>query len=201
MRQVKCLFALIAAIGLGPAALAATESKPATEFTKAANQQVLKNLPFSDKQDFSDAAKGFIAKPDTLTIKNSKGEVIWDLEAYKKYISLEAPAPDSVNPSLWRNTQLNMQYGLYKVSDNIYQIRGFDLSNITFIKGKTGWIVFDPLISPETAKAALDFINKTLGKRPVVGVVYSHSHVDHYGGVRGLASDADFKCTRLGQRC
>ncbi|QLI82126.1 MBL fold metallo-hydrolase [Chitinibacter fontanus] len=196
MSKLKHLVTLIALIG-STATFAATESKPATEFTKAANQQVLKDLPFSDKQDFADAAKGFIAKPETLTIKNAKGDVVWDLEAYKKYITLDAPAPDSVNPSLWRNAQLNMQYGLYKVSDKIYQIRGFDLSNITFIEGKTGWIVFDPLISPETAKAALDFINKTLGKRPVVGVVYSHSHVDHYGGVRGLASEADFKSGKV----
>ena len=83
--------------------------------------------------------------------------MVWDLEAYKKYISLDKPSPDTVNPSLWRNAQLNMINGLFEVTDGIYQVRGYDLSNITFIKGDKGWVVFDPLISQETAKAALDF--------------------------------------------
>ncbi|WP_373973830.1 MBL fold metallo-hydrolase [Chitinibacter sp. SCUT-21] len=183
--------------GLVLQSYAATAPKPATEFTKQANQKVLEELPFNDKQDFADAKKGFIAKPDTLTIKDAKGNVVWDLEAYKKYITSDAAAPDTVNPSLWRNAQLNMEYGLFKVTDKVYQIRGFDLSNITFIEGKKGWIVMDPLISAETAKAALDFINEKLGKRPVVGVVYSHSHVDHYGGVRGVVSDADLKAGKV----
>ncbi|MBL0658070.1 alkyl/aryl-sulfatase [Aeromonas dhakensis] len=160
--------------------------KPASEFTIQANQNVLHTLPFNDKQDFEDARRGFIAKPDTLTIKDDKGNVVWDLEQYKTYIGLDKTAPDTVNPSLWRNAQLNMEYGLFKVTDKIYQIRGFDLSNITFIQGDKGWIVFDPLISPQTAKAALAFINQTLGERPVTAVVYSHSHVDHYGGAAGL---------------
>lgn len=167
-------------------AWAAISPKPASEFTIKANQNALTALPFNDKQDFEDAKRGFIAKPEILTIKDDKGNVVWDLEQYKKYISLDKPSPDTVNPSLWRNAQLNMQYGLFKVTDNIYQIRGFDLSNITFIEGNKGWIVFDPLISPQTAKAALAFINKTLGERPVTAVVYSHSHVDHYGGTAGL---------------
>ncbi|MFM5388937.1 alkyl/aryl-sulfatase [Aeromonas dhakensis] len=165
--------------------------KPASEFTIQANQNVLHTLPFNDKQDFEDARRGFIAKPDTLTIKDDKGNVVWDLEQYKTYIGLDKTAPDTVNPSLWRNAQLNMEYGLFKVTDKIYQIRGFDLSNITFIQGDKGWIVFDPLISPQTAKAALAFINKTLGERPVTAVVYSHSHVDHYGGAAGLFNSPD----------
>jgi alkyl sulfatase BDS1-like metallo-beta-lactamase superfamily hydrolase len=171
--------------------------KPATAATKAANAAVLKELPFSDKADFEDAQRGFIAAPATVTIKDAKGNVVWDLEAYKKYISLDKSAPDSINPSLYRNAQLNMINGLFKVTDRVYQVRGFDLSNITFIQGDTGWIVFDPLISTETAKAALDFINEKVGKRPVVAVVYSHSHVDHYGGVRGLASEEDFKSGKV----
>ncbi|MGR5048065.1 alkyl/aryl-sulfatase [Photobacterium damselae] len=169
----------------------AQESKPASEATKAANQQVQNSLPFSNKQDFEDAQKGFIAKEEPLTIKDAKGNVVWDLEEYKKYIGLDKAAPDTVNPSLWRNAQLNMINGLFKVTDGIYQIRGYDLSNITFIEGKTGWIVFDPLISQETAKAALDFINKELGERPVVAIIYSHSHIDHFGGVKGLVTDKD----------
>jgi alkyl sulfatase BDS1-like metallo-beta-lactamase superfamily hydrolase len=171
--------------------VAATQPKPATDHTKQANNAVLEALPFSDKQDFENAKRGFIAKPDVVTIKDAKGNVVWDLEQYKTYISEEKSAPDTVNPSLWRNSQLVMQHGLFEVRENIYQIRSFDLSNITFIKGKTGWIVFDPLISPETAKAALDFINQQLGPRPVVAIVYSHSHIDHYGGATGLATADD----------
>lgn len=172
-------------------AWAVINPKPASEFTIQANQNVLHTLPFNDKQDFEDARRGFIAKPDTLTIKDDKGNVVWDLEQYKTYIGLDKTAPDTVNPSLWRNAQLNMEYGLFKVTDKIYQIRGFDLSNITFIQGDKGWIVFDPLISPQTARAALAFINKTLGERPVSAVVYSHSHVDHYGGAAGLFNSPD----------
>ncbi|HAV1362129.1 TPA: MBL fold metallo-hydrolase [Vibrio parahaemolyticus] len=169
----------------------ASDPKDATKATIDVNNQVKEDLPFSDKKDFDNAQKGFIAKQDVVTIKNDNGDVVWDLEAYKKYISLDKPAPDSVNPSLWRNAQLNMINGLFEVTDGIYQVRGYDLSNITFIKGDTGWIVFDPLISKETAKAALDFINKELGERPVTGVFYSHSHIDHFGGVRGIVDEKD----------
>lgn len=180
----------------GFAGMAAAQNDPvppkaATAATKAANQQVQKTLPFNDKSDFEDAQRGFMGAPETLTIKNAAGTIVWDLESYKKFIALDKAAPDSVNPSLWRNAQLNMQYGLFKVTDRIYQVRGFDLSNITFVQGDTGWIVFDPLISTETAQAAYDFVTSKLGKRPVVAVVYSHSHVDHYGGVRGIIDEAD----------
>jgi len=171
--------------------------KPATKYTIDANQAVLESLPFSDKKDFEDAQRGFIARPDTVSIRDSAGNLVWDLEEYKKYIDLDKPAPDTVNPSLWRNAQLNMIHGLFKVTDNIYQVRGFDLSNITFVKGKTGWIVFDPLISPETAKAALDLVDKELGKRPVVAVVYSHSHLDHYGGATGIISTEDVNAGKV----
>jgi alkyl sulfatase BDS1-like metallo-beta-lactamase superfamily hydrolase len=183
--------------GLAVAQSAPTSSKPATAATKAANEAVLKALPFNDKEDFANAARGFIGKPDTLTIKNAKGDVVWDLEAYKKYISTDKPAPDSVNPSLWRNAQLNMQYGLYKVSEKIYQVRGYDITNITFIQGKTGWIVFDPLLSAETSKAAFELVTQHLGKKPIVAVVYSHSHVDHYGGVRGIVDDKDIQAKKI----
>jgi alkyl sulfatase BDS1-like metallo-beta-lactamase superfamily hydrolase len=166
-------------------------SKPATAATKAANAAVLKALPFNDKSDFEDAERGFITKPDVLTIKNNQGRVIWDLESYKPYIGLDKTAPDEINPSLYRNAQLCMQYGLFKVTDRIYQVRGYDLSNLTVVQGDTGWIVFDPLISPDTAKAAFELVTQNLGQRPIVAVIYSHSHADHYGGVRGIISDAD----------
>ncbi|CAM3259120.1 alkyl/aryl-sulfatase [Vibrio diazotrophicus] len=175
----------------------ATDSKPATKATIEANKAVKQSLPFSDTKDFDEAQRGLIAKQDTVTIKNENGDVVWDLEQYKKYIALGKDAPDSVNPSLWRNAQLNMINGLFEVADGIYQIRGYDLSNITFIKGNTGWIVFDPLISQETAAAALKFINSELGERPVVAVVYSHSHLDHFGGVRGIVNEEDVKAGKV----
>jgi alkyl sulfatase BDS1-like metallo-beta-lactamase superfamily hydrolase len=171
--------------------------KPASAATIAANRKVLESLPFNDRQDFEDAKRGLIEAPATLTIRNAKGNVVWDLEAYKKYIRPDAPAPDTVNPSLWRNAQLNMHHGLFKVADRIYQVRGYDLSNITFIQGDTGWIVGDPLISAETAQAALALVTKNLGRRPVVAVVYSHSHVDHYGGVRGIVDEAYVKAGKV----
>lgn len=186
----KQLVALMA-FSLSANALAAVEPKPATKATIAANKQVLKQLPFNDKTDFENAQKGLIATQDVVTITNAEGAPVWDLESYKKYISLDKASPDSVNPSLWRNAQLNMINGLFEVTDGIYQVRGYDLSNITFVKGDKGWIVFDPLISKEAAKAALDFVNKELGERPVTGVIYSHSHLDHFGGVRGIVDEKD----------
>lgn len=177
--------------------VSASEPKPATQATIDTNEAVKKALPFNDRKDFDNAQKGLIAKQDIVTIKNEKGEVVWDLEQYKEYIGLNNPAPDSVNPSLWRNAQLNMLNGLFEVTDGIYQVRGYDLSNITFVKGNSGWIVFDPLISQETAKAALDFVNEKLGKRPVVAVIYSHSHIDHFGGVRGIVDEKDVKAGKV----
>ncbi|WP_309261887.1 alkyl/aryl-sulfatase [Lysobacter arvi] len=171
--------------------------KPATEATKRANAALAKSLDFNDKQDFEDAERGLIARPDTLTIKGEEGNVVWDMEQYKTYIGDNKPAPDTVNPSLWRNAQLNMHYGLYKVSDRIYQVRGYDLSNITFIQGDTGWIVGDPLSNVETAKAAYDLVTEHLGKRPIVALIYSHSHGDHYGGARGIVDEADVKSGKV----
>ncbi|EKO3393063.1 MBL fold metallo-hydrolase [Vibrio fluvialis] len=193
---MKSVLALVIAAMVSSGASAA-DPKPATQATIDANNAVKQSLPFSDKKDFENAQKGLIAKQDVVTIKNDKGDVVWDLEQYKQYITLNNPAPDSVNPSLWRNAQLNMINGLFEVTDGIYQVRGYDLSNITFIKGNTGWIVFDPLISQETAKATLDFVNEKLGKRPVVAVVYSHSHIDHFGGVRGIVDEKDVKAGKV----
>lgn len=187
--MIRSIVTLVA-IAVSASAMA-SDSKPATQATIEANNNVFTTLPFNDKKDFEDAQRGLIATQDVVTIKNKKGDVVWDLESYKKYISLENKSPDSVNPSLWRNAQLNMINGLFKVTDGIYQVRGYDLSNVTFVEGKTGWIVFDPLISQEVAKAALDFVNQELGERPVKAVIYSHSHLDHFGGVRGLVDEKD----------
>lgn len=183
--------------GIASAQQKGTPPKPASDATKAANRAMQQDLNFDDKEDFENATRGLIGKPDTLTIKDAKGNVVWDFEAYKTYISADKPAPDTVNPSLWRNAQLCMQYGLFKVSDRIYQVRGYDLSNISFVQGDTGWIVFDPLVSPETAKAAFELVTKHLGVKPIIAVVYSHPHADHYGGVRGIVNEADVKAKKV----
>lgn len=151
-----------------------------------------KTLPFEDKRDFEESSKGFIAAPDYKTIMADAGNVAWDIGSYD--FLLQGKDFNSIHPSLQRQAILNMGYGLYEVvPGKIYQVRGFDLANISFIKGDTGWIVFDPLTAKETARAALKLINEKLGERPVVAVVYSHSHADHFGGVRGVADENDVK--------
>ena len=196
--KIKIIVSSISA-ALALSMLSATlHAKPATATTQKNNDAVYAHLPFNDKQDFADAEKGLLLRPDTLTIKDKNtGAVIWDLEAYKKFITLENKSPDTVNPSLWRNAQLNLQYGLYEVTDGIYQVRGYDLANITFIRGKTGWIVYDIGSVQETAAAAYDLITQKFGKRPITAVMYSHSHLDHYGGVKGLVTEADAKSGKV----
>ena len=176
---------------------AQTQPKPATEATKAANRALQQYLNFNDREDFDNATRGLIGKPDTLTIPTPRGKWSGTWRQYKSFISTDKPAPDTVNPSLWRNAQLNMQYGLFRVHERIFQVRGYDLSNISFVQGDTGWIVFDPLISAETAKGAYELVSEHLGRRPVVAVVYSHSHVDHYGGVRGIVDEADVEAGKV----
>lgn len=143
---------------------------------------------FNDRQDFAFADRGFVATRADPQIKAADGRIVWDLSAYE---FLKAPAPASVNPSLWRQSQLLAKHGLFEVAKGVWQVRGFDLANATFVAGKTGWIVIDPLTSAETAKAALDLANEKLGARPVVALIYTHSHVDHFGGARGMVAQAD----------
>lgn len=193
MRWLSTLLLLAAAA----TAFAQTAPKPATEATRRANAAMAQQLDFSDRQDFEDAKRGLLARPDTLTIKGEKGNVVWDMEQYKAYIGDDKPAPDTVNPSLWRNAQLNMHHGLFEVVPGVYQVRGYDLSNITFIRGKTGWIVGDPISTSETSKAAYELVTKQFGRRPVVAVIYSHSHGDHYGGVRGIVDEKDVKAGKV----
>ncbi|WP_336743360.1 alkyl/aryl-sulfatase [Aureimonas altamirensis] len=157
----------------------------------------MEQLPFSDRQDFENAARGLLRKPDTLTIKDASGKVVWDLETYKAFIALDTPAPDTVNPSLWRNAQLNLQYGLFEVADGIYQVRGYDLANFTFIRGDSGWIAYDVGSTAETAKAAYALLTEQFGERPIVAAIYSHPHLDHYGGIRGLISDEDVRSGKV----
>ncbi len=162
----------------------------ATEFTKAVNDELLSHLPFEDRQDFEDAARGLIAPPFGEAIKTAGGAVVWDPSRFD-FISEDAPAPDTVNPSLWRQSQLCAKGGLFKVVDRLYQVRNHDISNLTIVEGDTGLIVFDPLISVECSKPALDLYYAHRPHKPVVAVIYSHSHVDHYGGVKGVIAQED----------
>ncbi len=160
---------------------------PPSAATRAANDAVLSQLPFDDQADFENARKGLIAQDEALIVKDDLGRTIWDMTAYE---FLDKDRPDSVNPSLWRQAQLNAIHGLFKVTDRIYQIRGYDLSNMTLIEGETGWIIVDPLTTVETATAAMALVDKTLGKRPVKAIISTHSHGDHFGGVRAIADEA-----------
>jgi len=171
------------------------KGKAPSEFTIAKQQELRKTLPLSDKKDFEEQTKGFIAAPEYKQIMAEKGHVAWDMGKYE--FLLEGKDYDTIHPSLQRQAILNMNYGLYEVIPGIYQVRGYDLSNISFIKGDTGWIIFDPLAAKETAAAALKFINEQLGERPVVAVIYSHSHLDHFGGVRGVVDEADVKSGKV----
>jgi alkyl sulfatase BDS1-like metallo-beta-lactamase superfamily hydrolase len=172
------------------------KGKEPSRFTIELQKGVRATLPFQDKRDFEEAKKGFIAAPPYKQIVADAGNVAWDMESYEWL--LQDKNFDSIHPSLQRQAILNMAYGLYEVvPGKIYQVRGFDLANISFIRSNKGWIVFDPLTAKETAKAALDFINEKLGKRPVVAVVYSHSHGDHFGGVRGVVEEKDVKSGKV----
>ena len=171
------------------------QGKPPSTHTLEVIKEHSAALPFSDKRDFDEAKKGFIAEPESWKILGPDGNVVWDLERYKFF--LEGKDFPSIHPSLQRVSELNMSYGLYEVIPGFYQVRGFDLANITFVRGKTGWIVFDPLTAPETAAAAKKLVDKHLGEKPVVAVVYSHSHVDHWGGVRGIVDEADVRAGKV----
>lgn len=163
--------------------------KAATSFTKKINNAVKEVLPFENTKDFEDAKKGFIATWDKVKVKASGGEKVWDLDDYQ-FIG-DGEAPDSVNPSLWRISQLNMTNGLFKVTERVYQVRGYDMSNITIMEGETGLVITDTLTSVETARAALELYYKHRPKVPIKAIIYTHSHADHYGGVSGLVSKED----------
>lgn len=199
-KSVGCLTHILVAsvVSIGPTAFAQqTDSrKDATEATKAANNKLLKELPFSDTSDFTNAHRGFIAPLPTELIKGASGNAIWNPQQYD-FIKEGEKAPDTVNPSLWRQSQLINISGLFEVADGIYQVRNQDLSNMSIIEGKDGIVVVDPLVSEETAKAAIELYYKHRGKKPVEAVIYTHSHVDHYGGVRGVVNEDDVKSGKV----
>ena len=161
-------------------------------YTQALQAELRQSLPFEDERDFDESRRGFIAAPNYRQILGANQNVVWDMARYD--FLLTGSDYDSIHPSLQRQAILNMNYGLYEVvPDFIYQVRGFDLANMTVIKGETGWILFDVLLTRETAAAAIALVNSQLGDRPVRAVVYSHSHIDHFGGVRGVVEEADVR--------
>jgi linear primary-alkylsulfatase len=169
-------------------------SKAPTTFIAEQQAALKERWPFDDTQDFEDAKRGLIATLDPCVIHAEDGRVVWDNDSYS---FLTGDAPDSVNPSLWRQSALAALQGLFEVTEGIYQVRGFDLSNITFVEGDAGVIVIDPLISTETAAAALALYREHRGDRPVTGVIYTHSHVDHFGGVKGVTTQEDVDAGRV----
>ena len=170
------------------------DPRDATAATQAANQRVRDALPWEDRADFDFAQRGFIdTLPDGI-IRDAEGEAVWNVA---RYAFLDDEAPDTANPSLWRHSQLNAIHGLFEVCDGIYQVRAFDVSNVTFIAGKTGWIVVDPLTNIETAQAAFALLDKHFPGRPVHAVIYTHSHVDHFGGVQGIVSVDDVRSGKV----
>lgn len=170
------------------------EHKPATAAIEAAHAALSASLPLTDTADFRDADRGFIAALEPGIVVAADGRVVWDSDSYA---FLDADAPTTVNPSLWRQSRLVAKQGLYQVVEGIYQVRGLDLSNISFVESDTGVIVIDPLISTETAAAALALYREHRGDRPVVAVIYSHSHVDHFGGVFGVAAQVDVDAGKI----
>lgn len=161
--------------------------KAATHWTQQINQSFVNQLSFNNKQDFADAKNGWIGSIPHLQITNDEGRIIWSLKNYA-FLLASPQAPATVNPSLWRQSTLNMNNGLYHVKDNIYQVRGYDLSNMDIIESRQGLIIIDPLLTQQTARAALELYYQYRPKKPVVAVIYTHSHADHYGGVRGVTT-------------
>ena len=171
--------------------VSSTLPKPAEPATIQYNAELANALPFADRQDFTDAQRGFVASLPNVTILAETGTPVWTLKGYE-FLQQKDPPP-SINPSLWRMAQLNMNNGLFKVTDRVFQIRGFDMSNMTIIEGDTGLILIDPLQTAQTSKAGLNLYFQQFGEKPVIAVIYTHSHVDHYGGVKGVISEADVK--------
>lgn len=159
-----------------------------TPATIKVNESVLTKLPFNDHTDFDDVERGFIASVENFVVQGPNDTTIWDMPAYDfiKYQGENGNAPSSVNPSLWRQAALNNHHGLFKLQDGLYQLRNFDLANMTIIESDNGWILVDPLTAKETAKKALLFAQQHLGKKPIKAIIFTHSHIDHFGGVDGI---------------
>ena len=162
--------------------------KPAEASTKTDIESFVESLPTDSGKDAENVARGFIATREDPIIARSQPSPqqnpVWDLS---RADFINDPLPETVNPSLWRQAGFNAQHGLYEVCDGIWQVRGFDISTVTFIQGDTGWVVIDPLTTSETSSAAYELVTEHLGQRDVTAVIYTHSHLDHYGGILGLS--------------
>ena len=167
-----------------------TDAKPATTYTVEVNSAVYSQLDFADTSEYDNAVRGLIDAPEVLELTDAEDNVIWSQAAYS-FLDDYEQAPDTVNPSLWENTRNNHAYGLFEVCPGVYQVRGYDMANLTVIKGDTGWIVFDCTMCSETAQAAMQLIEKNLGSYPVKAIVISHSHADHFGGIGGVIAAED----------
>ncbi|MFE3289614.1 alkyl/aryl-sulfatase [Rhodococcus sp. NPDC059234] len=170
-----------------------SDQNVATASVKTRNDDAAGALPFGDAQDFEDAGRGLVGVLEPGVVKNASGDVVWDSDGYA---FLDDECPDTVHPSLWRQSKLCAMQGLYEVTDGIYQVRGLDLSNMTLVEGDTGVIVIDPLISEETAAAGLALYREHRGDRGVTGVIFSHCHIDHFGGVKGVTTQEDVDAGR-----
>jgi alkyl sulfatase BDS1-like metallo-beta-lactamase superfamily hydrolase len=182
-------FFLAALAGSAAGQTPATAQKDATEATRAVNRAALSELPMSDRQSFDDARRGLVEAWGNQVVAGAGDRPVWSLQGYEFLDKDEAP--DTVNPGLWRHARVNMIGGLFKVTERLYQVRGVDLTNMTIIEGDSGLIVIDPLVTTETAKAAMELYFRHRPKKPVLALIYSHSHADHYGGVRGVISAED----------
>jgi alkyl sulfatase BDS1-like metallo-beta-lactamase superfamily hydrolase len=180
---------------LAPLLAAQAPSKEATTPTRDGNAAVLNELPFADRGDFADARRGFIAALPEGIIAGNGPRPVWNMKAYDFLDKEEAPA--TVNPSLWRQARLDAIHGLFRVADRVYQLRGLDISNMTIVEGDSGLVVIDTLLTAETARAALELYYQHRPRKPVVAVIYSHSHVDHFGGVKGVVDAADMQAGRV----
>ncbi|HIG41345.1 MAG: alkyl sulfatase dimerization domain-containing protein [bacterium] len=203
----KHLVLLICVLFSNPATYAASsgsakEAEPlgteneATPITAKVNEDLLKLLPFRDMEDFKNAQKGFIDRGEE-EIVDANGKIVWSTKKFAFMQDLKTKSPATVNPSLWRQMLLVNMTGLYKVNEHIYQVRNYDLANFTIIEGKSGLIIMDPLVSAEPAKAALELYYKHRPRKPVVAVIFTHSHIDHFGGVRGIVEEADIQSGKV----
>lgn len=188
MKKLFCFLALLMVIITSLPALA--ESKPATEFTAEANRRWYDLLDFSDESEKENALRGLIEAPESVIIYDEAGNVVWNVDDYD-FLNEDEPIPDTINPSLFRNTLYNSYAGLFEVCEGIYQVRGYDMANATFIRTDNGWIVFDVLMCQEDMAAAKALMEKHFGPLDIKAVLYSHSHVDHYGGIFGLMDQED----------
>ena len=201
MNTIPCTVAALVGAALLAAGCASAppagdmSPKGATPTTASANQAVRQVVAAFDKRDFDDATRGKLAELNDPLVKAADGRIVWDT---RKFDFLKADPSATVNPSLWRNQQLQHAQGLFKVADGIYQIRGYDIANMTLVEGNTGWIVIDTMLTAPVARAGLKLAMDTLkSSKPVVAVIYTHSHADHFGGVRGVVDEADVRSGKV----